>query len=265
VIPRSLCSLPRLLPFVVGLTFGLASCATAVDAAPRQKPEPKAAPASGGKKGASQDGAGAKGEAARGGDAKGSADAKTGGAKGGASEAKDMTPKQWQAAEQTLRAHFTKHSRPLLEVAAEDKPTLGAVFWVRYKAGGGGLVLVRGGEVFAERGAATIRAILKADQQLTSHAIGADDFLYLLQNLGELPTLPADPFTEFRVAELNPAWSFGKDEARFVVHSPNSRKAGPGGGPQREQIPVVRATLTVSADYSLRWSVEELTYSAPGK
>lgn len=247
---------PRLLPLRIlrlsvgfGLAVGLTSCATTADAAPRQKTETKtgaktaAKPATGGKAAASKDAA------------------PTG---AGKTESKDMTPKQWQAAEQTLRAHFTKHSKPLLEVSEEDRPTLGAVFWVRYKAGGGGLVLVRGNDVYAERGNATISAILKADQQLQSHAIDADDFLYLLQSLGELPKLPADPFSEFRIAALNPAWSFDKGEGRFVLHSPNSKKGAPGGAPPRDQIPVVRATLTVSADYSLRWTVEELIYSASG-
>lgn len=236
----------RLLSIFVGVTFGLSSCATAVDAAPRQKGEPKeAASKRGGGGGKSEGNVASKAE--------------------GQEKSKAMSKKQWQAAEQTLRAHFKKNSKELLEVAPESLPTLGAAFWVRYKAGGGGLVLVRGSDVHAERGNATISAILKADQQLTSHAISADDFLYLLQNLGELPKLPADPFTEFRIAALNPAWSFGKDEARFVLHSPNSKKSGPGGAPPRDNIPVVRATLTVSADYALHWAVEETTYVPPAK
>lgn len=180
---------------------------------------------------------------------------------------------QVTVAEQTLRAHFAKQSKELLEVTAESAETLAPVFWVRYKAGGGGLVLVRGKNVYVkpEHGNATVGAVLEADAFLEKHQISAADFTYLLENLGELPELPADPFTEYKIDELNPKWSFGKDSARFVLHSPNPKAAShgkpsrPGGAPQRDAFPVVRATLTISSTYALSWKVEHLSYPFESK
>lgn len=174
-----------------------------------------------------------------------------------------------QAPEQTLRAHFAKQSKDVLEVTAESAESLAPVFWVRFKGGGGGLVLVRGKEVYAERGNATVSAVLKADAFLEKKQITAADFYYLLENLGELPELPADPFTEYKLDELNPKWSFGKDSAQFVLHSPNpkagSKPSKSGGAPQRDAFPVVRATLNISSTYGLSWKVEDLSYPFAAK
>ena len=169
-------------------------------------------------------------------------------------------PMQQPSAEQLVREHFAKQSRPLLEVAPDAVETLGAAFWVRFEKGGGGLVLVRGSTVYAERGLPTITALLKADRFLTTRAISAADFLYLLEHLGELPELPADPFVENKVAALNPQWGFAKDSARFVIHSPNPKAAGPKrGAPRGDSSSVMRATLAIGADYALRWTTEETT------
>lgn len=193
--------------------------------------------------------------------------------------AKPATPpmSSSQSPEQTLRAHFAKHSskdaKEILEVTAESAETLAPAFWVRFKAGGGGLVLVRGNDVYAERGDATVSAVLKADSFLEKKQISAADFYYLLENLGELPALPSDPFTEYKIDELNPKWVFakdhGKDTAQFVLHSPNPKAANKpsksGGAPQRDAFPVVRATLTISSSYALSWKVEDLRYPFAAK
>jgi hypothetical protein len=172
--------------------------------------------------------------------------------------------KQNASPEQVLKAHFAKQSKELIEVTEEDLPSLAPSFWVRYKAGGGGLVIVRGDAVYADKGDATIAAILKADQQLTSKRISAADFLYLVENLGEMPELGSDVLTKHGAGELNPKWVFGKDDAQFVVHAPNKKATRPGGGaPAGEALSLHRATLTVNAKYELRWKVEQVTHSSP--
>lgn len=177
---------------------------------------------------------------------------------------KIMDKKQDASPEQVMKAHFAKQGKELIEANVEDVPTLQPAFWVRYKAGGGGLVIVRGQEVFAAKGNATIAAILKADQQLTSKRISAADFLYLLENLGELPELGSDVLTEHKTADLNPKWVFGKDDAQFVVHAPNKRASHPGrGAPAGESISLTRATLTVNGKYELVWKTESVTHAGP--
>ena len=64
--------------------------------------------------------------------------------------------KQWAAAEAALRDHFKAQSRGILDVGQEPIATLGTAFWVRWEAGGGGLVLVRDKDVFATKDMATI-------------------------------------------------------------------------------------------------------------
>lgn len=179
---------------------------------------------------------------------------------------KIMDKKQDESPEQVLKAHFAKQAKELIEVTEEDLPSLVPAFWVRYKAGGGGLVIVRGGAVLSTKGDATIAAILKADQQLTSKRISAADFLYLVENLGEMPALGADVLTKHGAEELNPKWVFGKDDAQFVVHAPNKKAAHPrGGAPAGESLSLNRATMTVNSKYELQWKVEPVTHSGSSR
>jgi len=166
------------------------------------------------------------------------------------------TKKQWTAAESTLRDHFKAEHRGILDVGQEPLDTLGTAFWVRWEAGGGGLVLVRDKDVFATKDQTTISAILKRDDFLKTRQISPDDFLYLLQQLGTLPKLQSDPIKGDANKTLNPTWTFSKDGAVFTMYANRPERAGARPEPM---VAVTRATLTVRSDYSLAALVTEDT------
>jgi hypothetical protein len=169
--------------------------------------------------------------------------------------------KHWAAAEAALRDHFKAQSRGILDVGQEPINTLGTAFWVRWEAGGGGLVIVRDKDVFATKDLATITAILKRDDFLKTRQISADDFLYLLQQLGSLPKLETDPIKGNAVKALNPAWTFSKDGAVFTMYANRTERAGDRNEPV---VPVTRAILTVRSDYTLAaWVTEDTLVKVP--
>ncbi len=171
------------------------------------------------------------------------------------------TTKQWAAAEAALRDHLKTEKREILEVTEEPLETLGTAFWVRWQAGGGGLVIVRDKDVFATKDPATITALLKRDDFLKTRKISADDFLYLLQQLGTLPTLQADPIKGDRNKAINPAWTFDKDCAVFTMYASRTERAGARPEPTRA---VTRAQLVIRGDYSLAaWVTEDTLVKSP--
>lgn len=171
------------------------------------------------------------------------------------------TTQQWAAAEAVLRDHFKVEKREILEVTEEPLDTLGTAFWVRWQAGGGGLVLVRDKDVFATKDPATIKALLKRDDFLKTRKISADDFLYLLQQLGTLPALQADPIKGDRNKAINPAWTFDKDGATFTMYASRTDRAGARPTAMRA---VTRAQLTIHCDYSLAaWVTEDTLVKLP--
>jgi hypothetical protein len=171
------------------------------------------------------------------------------------------TTQQWAAAEAVLRDHFKTEKRDILEVSEEPLASLGTAFWVRWQAGGGGLVIVRDKDVFATKEPATIPAILKRDDFLKTRKISADDFLYLLQQLGTLPALQADPIKGDRNTAINPAWTFDKDCATFTMYASRTDRAGARPAATRA---VTRAQLTIRADYSLAaWITEDTLVKSP--
>ena len=156
--------------------------------------------------------------------------------------------KQWTAAEAVLRDHFKAQNRGILDVGQEPLATLGTAFWVRWEAGGGGLVLVRDKDVFATKDMATIGAILKRDDFFKTRQISAEEFIYLLQQLGSLPRLQSDPIKGDANKALNPSWSFTKDGAVFTMYA---NRPDPVGDRPEPTAAVTKATLTVRSDYTL--------------
>ena len=176
------------------------------------------------------------------------------------SAAAKPSKQQWTAAEATLRDHFKAQNRGILDVGQEPLATLGTAFWVRWEAGGGGLVIVRDKDVFATKDMATITAILKRDDFLKTRQISADEFLYLVQQLGSLPKLESDPIKGDKNKALNPAWTFHKDGAVFTIYAGRVERAGARPEPMRA---VTRATLTVRSDHSLAaWVTEDTLVKA---
>lgn len=168
--------------------------------------------------------------------------------------------KQWTAAEATLRDHFKAQNRGILDVGQEPLATLGTAFWVRWEAGGGSLVIVRDKDVFADKDMATLTAILKHDDLFKTRQISADDFLYLVQQLGTMPKLESDPIKGDKNKALNPAWTFSKDGAVFTIYAGRVERAGARPEPMRA---VTRATLTVRSDYSFAaWLTEDTLVKA---
>src|ERR1041385_6097784 len=168
--------------------------------------------------------------------------------------------KQWAAAEAALRDHFKAEHRGILDVGQEPLDTLGTAFWVRWEAGGGGLVLVRDKDVFATKDQATIAAILKRDDFLKTRQISADDFLYLLQQLGTLPKLQSDPIKGSANKAVNPSWTFSKDGEVFTMYANRPDAAG---ARREPMLAVTKATLTVHSDHSLAaWVTEDMLVKA---
>lgn len=172
--------------------------------------------------------------------------------------------KQWAAAEVVLRDHFKAQNRGILEVSDAQLKTMGTAFWVRWEAGGGGLVIVRDKDVFSTKDMATISAWLKRDDFLKTRKVSADDFLFVLEQLGSLPQLESAPVKGDSVKALNPAWTFNKDGAVFTIFA-NRNEHLPGGGARAEPMrAVTRATLAVHKDYTLAaWFTEDTLVKRP--
>ena len=173
-----------------------------------------------------------------------------------------LTATQWKQAEATLRAHFEVAKRALLEVKAYKDLKLGATFWVRYQAGGGGLVAVRGQSVISDKGDASISAVLRADDFLKTRSLDATDFVYLLRNLGgELPEeLRGNIITKHKDDRLNPRWEFEADKARLIVftHRVANHEASP-------SIFVYQGKFEIDASYGVRWAKVEATQLPPAR
>lgn len=175
--------------------------------------------------------------------------------------------RQWNRAEQLVRDHARARGKEVVELTRKTGTTLGTAFWLRARAAGaevtGGLVVVRDPDVHSERGDETIRAILRRDRQLQTRAIGARDFLYLLQQLGNLPAgLPAEVVTDSPITAANPRFTYARGRATFIIHAP---RPPPRGAPDRPAtVTMVRATLSIDTDYQLSWTLVDVELRDPG-
>ncbi|MCC6999506.1 MAG: hypothetical protein IT370_33175 [Deltaproteobacteria bacterium] len=192
--------------------------------------------------------------------------AQTGGAFAGPGKKTKVTTKltatQWKQAEATLRTHFEAAKRALLEVKPYKDLKLGTTFWVRYQAGGGGLVAVRGDSVISDKGDASISAVLRADDFLKTRGLDATDFVYMLRNLGgELPEeLRGNIITKHKDDRLNPRWEFEAGQARLIVftHRVGNHEASP-------SIFVYQGKFEIDASYGVRWAKIEAVQLPPAK
>jgi hypothetical protein len=177
------------------------------------------------------------------------------------SAAAKPSKKQWAEAEATLRDHFKAQNRGILEVGDSLLKTMGTAFWVRWEAGGGSLVIVRDKDVFSTKDMATISAWLKRIDFLKTRKVSADDFLFVLDQLGSLPKLESAPIKGDRDKTINPAWAFGNDGAVFTIYAGRVERAGARAEPMRA---VTRATLAVHKDYTLAaWVTEDTLVKVP--
>jgi hypothetical protein len=175
------------------------------------------------------------------------------------SMAKAIAAPDWKAAEAVVRDHLAAQKADVIDIQAMTDQTLGTAFWVRTRVADkpvGHMVVVRGAAIHDTRSDATISAILKADNFLVKHTVSARDLLYLIRELGTLPSALGNPITGNPDSSLNPKLTFAKDHAAFVVYSVRDDRA-------HGALPVpmdtfVRATMTIANDYSLSWKVENI-------
>ncbi|TMQ06673.1 MAG: hypothetical protein E6J90_42755 [Deltaproteobacteria bacterium] len=173
--------------------------------------------------------------------------------------AKAIAAPDWKAAETVVRDHLAAQKADVIDIQAMKDHTLGTAFWVRTNVGGkpvGHMVVVRGTAIHDTRSDATIGAILKADNFLAKHTISAQDLLYLIRELGTLPSALGNPIAGNPDTSLNPKLTFAKDHAAFVLHS--VRDDGGRGAPPIPTDTFVRATMTIAKDYSLSWKLENI-------
>jgi hypothetical protein len=173
--------------------------------------------------------------------------------------AKAIAAPDWKAAESLVRDHLAAQKADVIDITAMKDQTLGTAFWIRTSVAGkpvGHMVVVRGAAIHETRSDATISAILKADNFLAKHTVSARDLLYLLRELGTLPTALGNPITGSPDAVLNPKLTFAKDHAVFVLHSVRDDRSH--GAPPVPTDSFVRATMTIASDYSLSWTVENI-------
>ncbi|MCX5742014.1 MAG: hypothetical protein NT062_05900 [Proteobacteria bacterium] len=164
-----------------------------------------------------------------------------------------MTNQAWTTAEATLRRYFAERGVELLDVTAKPESTLGLAFWVRYVAGGGGLVLVRDAEVLAEPSPASVDRFVELDDVLHRKTVSAADFLYVVTVWKALPDLGSNPIREHVKAALNPAWVRTADTTAFVVHAARTTSAG---SRNRPMMAVRRATAQIGA-HGITWIIED--------
>jgi hypothetical protein len=166
---------------------------------------------------------------------------------------------QWQEAEAAVRAHVAAQNQEILEITREPLKSLGTSFWVRFATGGGALMVVRGKDVLAAPGPATITEILRRDDFLRTRTITADDFYYLLGMLEHMPQLDGSPLKDDKMKELNPSWTFSKDGATFTMYG--TRPAAPTGDLVTPTRPLTRAQLRIRGDYTLSpWVTEDVDH-----
>jgi hypothetical protein len=173
--------------------------------------------------------------------------------------AKATAAPDWKAAEAVVRDHLATQKADVIDIKAMKDQTLGTAFWVRTHVGGkpvGHMVVVRGTAIHDTRSDATISAILKADNFLVKHTVSAKDMLYLIRELGTLPSALGNPITGSPETALNPKLTFAKDHATFVLHSVRDGQSH--GAPPVPMNSYVRATMTIASDYSLSWNVENI-------
>ncbi|AKF08490.1 hypothetical protein [Sandaracinus amylolyticus] len=168
---------------------------------------------------------------------------------------------EWSRAEATLRAHAERESRAILELTRQR--AMGTTFWVRWQAGGGGLVVVRGDEVLSARGDATVARVLQLDRFVETRSWGALELLQLVRQLGEPIPLERDVIgATYARAFLRPRLEHGPDGARLVLHA--FREGPPEAEPER-RFHVTRAVLTVDPAYALAWSHADVVLDARGR
>jgi hypothetical protein len=163
------------------------------------------------------------------------------------------TDATWTAAERTLRDHFAAQGIELLDLTPKRDATLGIAFWVRWAAGGGGLVLVRGGEVISDPSPASVERFIELDDLAHKKTVSAEDFLYMLTVWKALPELGAMPIREHATTALNPKWVRSDGETSFVLHA--SRKVNTGAR-AKPVFPVRRATGTLGPK-DITWQLED--------
>jgi hypothetical protein len=164
----------------------------------------------------------------------------------------------WKDAEAAARAHLVAQGADIVDVS--PRKNLGTSFWIRTKKPDGSmagqLVAVRGADVYATRSDKTIGDILRHDKLLTRRGMKAADLVTLVRELGELPPALGNIITGHRIATLNPKLTYGKGKATLVLHAPRAKEIA--GAPNTPKLYLTRATLTISGDYALAWTVESV-------
>ena len=127
-------------------------------------------------------------------------------------------------------------------------------------------VLVSGGKVYVgPQGLAFVGRHLKSQAFLTKQQLGVDDLIFLVHEFGETPpqieeTLATYPMSAGTFPGYEPKLTFANGGATLVVHGA-AKSSGPHGAEPTPTLHLIRATLSISKAYGLKWKVE--TIKAP--